>query len=240
MDINISKAKRVELREIPNHIGDTICIYGHVHDFKVVSDQKIIVTQIDSASNTQPVTVEIAYGYPEAKPYLIKQLKNNTVIIYGIVTGSYDKPKVVSQFFMAEDKSGEQLAFFKEMKAMQRDTNKRSRARIVSVELLPPDPASIKKENYKHFSSKVNKKIWYCDMVSGSKPSDDKTATELYLSDSTLVILIKNKVKEKFKVTPETAFLNKQICIKGTVIVYKDKFAVNIINPKQIEILPDH
>lgn len=236
MDVNIGTAKCIELREIPDHIGDTICIYGHVHNFKVASDQNMIIAQIGSASNNQSVTVEIAYVYAEAKPYLLKQLKNNTIIIFGIVTGSHDKPKVVSKLFMPDDNSGTWLSYFKSKNEIQRDTGRRSKVRITDVQLLPPGPASIRS----FFSTHVNKKIQYCDRVSGSKISDHGALTELYLNDSTLVILIKDKVIDKFKIAPQTAFLNKQVCVKGTLIAYQGKFAINIIDPEQIEIFPDH
>jgi hypothetical protein len=236
MDINIGTAKCIELKEIPDHIGDTVCIYGHVRNFKMVSDQNIIIAQIDSASNNQPVIVEIAYVYAEAKPYLVKQLKNNMIIIFGIITGTHDKPKVVSKVFMPDDKSGTWLSYFKSKNEIQRDTSKLSKVRITDVQLLPPGPASIK--NF--FSTHINKKIQYCDLVSGGKISDHGSLTELYLNDSTLVILIKDKVMDKFKVAPQTAFLNKQVCVKGTLMAYQGKFAINIIDPEQIEILPDH
>ncbi|SDP57585.1 hypothetical protein SAMN05428975_1883 [Mucilaginibacter sp. OK268] len=239
-DIDIFKVKYLEIKEIPDHIGDTVCVYGRLHDFKAIGSQNIIIARIDSVSNHKPVTVEFIYTYPETKQYILKQLKDTTIIIYGIVAGNHDKPKVISSFFSPEDGSGTWPSYFKNIIKMQRDTSKRSKVRITSVRLLPPDPANMKKENYKHFSAKLNKKIWYCDLVSGTKLSANKTLTELYLSDSTLTILIKDNVTGKFKVVPQTAFLNRQICVKGRVIAYKGKFAVNITNPKQIELLPDH
>ena len=238
--IDVFKAKYLEIKEIPDHIGDTVCVYGRLHDFKAIGNQNIIIARIDSISNHKPITVEFTYTYPETKQNILKQLKDTTIIIYGIVAGNRNKPKVISGFFSPEDGSGTWPSYFKNVIKVQRDTSKRPKVRITSVQLLPPDPASMKKEHYEYFSARLNKKIWYCDLVSGTKLSANKTLTELYLSDSTLTILIKDKVSDKFKVVPQTAFLNRQICVKGTVILYKGKFAVNIISPKQIELLPSH
>lgn len=129
--------KYIELTDIPNHVGDTVCVYGHVHDFKTLKNSNTITVIIDSASNGRFVNLELSYSDPEAIPYVINELKNN-IIIYGVITGNRDSPKIVSQLFLPEDGTGSELEFFRMMLNAQRHKNRNPKSKITNVVLTAP------------------------------------------------------------------------------------------------------
>ncbi|MEN0054093.1 MAG: hypothetical protein AAGC65_10505 [Mucilaginibacter sp.] len=230
-------AKYIELKDVPDHIGDTVCVYGHIREIKEIPGVNGFIVSIDSASKGRSVAVEISYLYEAAKPSVLKALKKHDIEVYGVVNGNREKPIITNSVFMADDKSAFLLSSFKSRLQFQKDGGKKPSTRVTSVELLPPSREAVKASSYKYFSERVNKKIWYSDSVSDAKFYVNEMLTELYLSNETLVVIIKGEVRNKFHTIPEVAFLNKQISIKGRVIPYKGKFAVNITNPKQIELI---
>jgi hypothetical protein len=235
-----SAAKYIELKDVPDHIGDTVCVYGHVHEIKAIPGVNGFIVSIDSASKGKFVTVKISYLYEAAKPNVLKALKEHNIEVYGVVNGNREKPVITSSVFMADDQSAFLLSSFKSRLQFQKDGGKRASSRVISVVLMPPSKADIEVSSRKYFSERVNKEIECGDLVSDAKFYADEMLTELYLNNGALIIIIKGKVRDKFSAIPEVAFLNKQIQVKGKVIPYKGKFAINITNPKQIELTANH
>jgi hypothetical protein len=80
----------------------------------------------------------------------------------------------------------------------------------------------------------------YCDVVSGSKVFESSGMILLNLGgeypNQKMTIMIKGKDRDKFPVSPEIAFKDKKICVKGTAIDYKGKPEIIVTDPSQITV----
>ena len=79
-----------------------------------------------------------------------------------------------------------------------------------------------------------------CDKVSGGRYIDGSGITFINLGgaypNQKLTIMIKAEDRVKFKVAPETAFLDKLICVTGKQIMYKGKPEIMVTDPEQIKV----
>lgn len=80
----------------------------------------------------------------------------------------------------------------------------------------------------------------FCDVVSGSKVFESSGMILLNLGgeypNQKMTVVIKAKDRDKFPVSPEVAFMNKKICVKGKVIDYKGKPEIVVTDPAQITV----
>ncbi len=86
----------------------------------------------------------------------------------------------------------------------------------------------------------VNKQVRYCDYVYGAHVTKgEKPVILLNLGadfpDAKLVVAIFNDDWKNFSYKPEEFLLEKQICVKGKLVLYKGKPEIIIKGPKQIE-----
>jgi hypothetical protein len=138
LKINPLLVKCIQLRDMPKHIGDTICVYGHVHDYKALPDSNKLIVNIDSASHGRVFTVELRLPR-EAIPYLIEQITNNSIQALGIITGNRNNFKVMSYVIVPENKDGDMLAGFNSLLLTQKHRSDKHKVKIISVTLSPPN-----------------------------------------------------------------------------------------------------
>jgi S1/P1 Nuclease len=88
--------------------------------------------------------------------------------------------------------------------------------------------------------AKSGNKVTICDKVFTSKYFDGSQMTLLNLGaaypNQKLTIMIKGDDRSKFKVAPDLAFTNKNICVTGVVEDYKGKPEIIVTDPTQIVI----
>jgi hypothetical protein len=79
-----------------------------------------------------------------------------------------------------------------------------------------------------------------CDVVSGSKVFESSGMVLLNLGgeypNQKMTVMIKGKDRERFPVSPDVAFKDKKICVKGKVIDYKGKPEIIVTDPGQITV----
>jgi len=85
----------------------------------------------------------------------------------------------------------------------------------------------------------VNKQVRYCDYVYGSHVTKgEKPVILLNLGadypDAKLVVAIFNDDWKNFDYKPEEFLKDKQICVKGKLVLYKGKPEIIVKNQKQI------
>ncbi len=90
-------------------------------------------------------------------------------------------------------------------------------------------------------SKYVNKEVQYCDFVYGSfVTKGEKPVILLNLGadypDAKLVVAIYQSDWENFDYKPEEFLKEKTICIKGKLVLYKDKPQIVVKNSKQITV----
>ncbi|WP_295648295.1 hypothetical protein [uncultured Mucilaginibacter sp.] len=111
---------------------------------------------------------------------------------------------------------------------------------VISVVLLPPSKEWQRKGAITDLLAQSGKKITECVSFSGGKV-DTSGTTFLYFGDKYpdqwLTIVISEKDRKKFKIVPEVAFVNKELCITGIVYNNKGNPEMRITNPKQMEIV---
>lgn len=80
----------------------------------------------------------------------------------------------------------------------------------------------------------------FCDVVSGSKVFEGSGMILLNLGgeypNQKMTVVIKAKDRDKFPVSPEVAFKDKRICVKGKVIDYNGKPEIVVTDPGQITV----
>lgn len=87
----------------------------------------------------------------------------------------------------------------------------------------------------------VNKKVQYCDYVYGSYVTKgDKPLILLNLGadypDAKLVVAIFHENWDNFEYKPEEFLKDKQICVKGKLILYNGQPEIIVKKPEQIEV----
>lgn len=87
----------------------------------------------------------------------------------------------------------------------------------------------------------VNKQVRYCDYVYGSHVTKgEKPVVLLNLGadypDAKLVVAIFQSDWDNFSYKPEEFLKEKQICVKGKLVLYKGKPEIIVKGPKQIEV----
>ena len=104
---------------------------------------------------------------------------------------------------------------------------------FASVNAFAQTPIAVK-DAAKH----VNEKVTICDKIFGGKFLDEARITFLNMGadypNSPLTLVIKGDDRKKFK-TPEEAFKGKQVCVTGTIIMYKGKPEIEITEAEQIK-----
>ena len=87
----------------------------------------------------------------------------------------------------------------------------------------------------------VDKQVRYCDFVYGTHVTQgEKPVILLNLGadypDAKLVVAIFHSDWENFSYKPEEFLKEKQICVKGKLVLYKGKPEIIVKGPKQIEV----
>jgi len=131
--------KCIQLRDIPKNIGDTICVYGHVHNYKSLPDSNKLIINIDSASHGPTFTIELHYQEREAEPYLVAEIANNSIVAYGIIAGNKDNFRIVSYLIVPENEEKDMLAGFNLRLLAQKHRSDRHKTKIINVTLSAPD-----------------------------------------------------------------------------------------------------
>lgn len=90
----------------------------------------------------------------------------------------------------------------------------------------------------KNTTLKAGEKVTICEKVFSTKFFDGSQMTLLNLGaeypNQKLTIMIKGEDRGKFKVAPESAFKNKNVCVTGVVVDYKGKPEIVVTDPDQI------